>query len=187
MLLETLRTEWTRLSATNYTAASFTDYKSTALTAATKPDTVFGTALTNLIILGGDSGALTTNGLLFKFWGVGSNNNTFKIRLWGVDFWTNPDAQNRRSVELALICELLCTFGNSLTGVANCMITASDTEVDTIALTYGNANINNSIVSPANDVRGANVLVDVAGFGMVLVDGDLNSSATSWNAAYKRL
>lgn len=177
MILDTLRSGWTKLSDTNLTGSfSSTFAKSTT----TKPTGA------RYIDLNSD-GAKTCNALLFKFWMTNAQDLTLKVRLWGVSEWVNPTANDPKivSYEFALLAELLVTSGN-IQGTANCMIGASDFEADTIALTYGNDDVGVSIVSPGNDVRGACVLVDTLGFGLIAVEGDLNSSSVSWNAGYKR-
>ncbi len=173
MQLETLRAGWIKGKATNFTGASFTDLKSTKA----KPS---GDGVFDLNSLG----ATTCNALLFRFWGTDTNNETFKVRIWGVAEWKDP-ASDVISYEWTLLAELLCTLGN-IQGTAGCMIGSSDFEVDTITLTYGNDDVAISIVSPANDVRGAYALVDTLGHGIVVVDGDRNSSAASWNFGMKR-
>jgi len=174
MQMETLRAGWTKLSPTNLTGSFAATFSAPTLT---KPSGA------RYIDLNSDGGT-TCNALLFKFFGTDAANEGFLARIWGIAEWVNPTTR-RVSYEFALLCELSITLGNNA-GAAGCMIEAADFEADTIELTYGNDDVTVSLVSPANDLRGASALVDTLGHGMIAVEGDLNSSTASWNAAYKR-
>lgn len=174
MEVETVRAPWVKGKLTNFTGVSFAALKSTL----TKPS---GDGIIDL----NSEGGVTANALLFKFFGTDTNNENFNIRIYG---WAECKGlgTDKDSWELVLLCQLAVTLGN-LAGTANCMITATDFEADTIAVTYGDDKVSVDVVSNAADVRGAHIVVDTKGFGLVQVDGDLNNSAVSWNYGYKRI
>lgn len=175
MEIETLRSPWVKGKATNFTGASYTGIVPTTTRPAVNAN--YGVIDLNAI------GSKTSNALKFKFFGTSANNQNFNIRIWGGDeCYIDPAT----SYEFVLLCELAITLGN-LAGVTGTAMASTDFEADTIALTYGNDDVAVSIVSPANDVRGASILVDTQGSGFVIVDGDRNSSAASWNYLYKRM
>jgi len=171
--LATRRSDWAKGSATNFTTASFS---------ATFGQSTFTEPTGDKWIDLNKIGAKTCNGIIFKFFGAGSNNNTGKYRIWGASTWYNR-ATSRTSWEFLLLAEFAVIFGN-LAGIAGCMITNSDFECDTITLTYGNDDVTVSIVSPGNDVRGAHAMIDKLSVGYVGVETDLDSSATSLKYAY---
>lgn len=175
MEIETVTGPWTKLKATNFTNASFGTLKSTL----TEPsgDGVIDLAVPETKGRGGS----VDNALILKFFGTSASDQTANCRVWG---WALE--ATTLSWENVLLAQFALTLGN-LAGTASCAITASDFEVDTIALTYGNDDVVVSIVSPGNDVRGAYVMLDAIGFPKLQVEFDRNSSAASLNALYRTI
>lgn len=182
MELETLRSDWVKLSATNLTT-SFDANFAKSLVAINQGSSLQPPATGNFINMN-PQGSKVTNSLLLRFFGTDTNNETLNARIWGLSPWYDK-VNAKFSWEFALLAQLAMTLGN-IQGTAGCMITATDFEVDTYAVTYGAENVNVYVVSPANGLRGAHVVVDNIGFGLVAIEGDLNSSAVSWNCGYKR-
>lgn len=169
MILTTQSHPWRKHKATNFTDASFAARKSTL----TRPSGSY------VVYDRGNAGE-SLNTLLLRFFGTDTNNTNFNARVIGWDQETTTG-----SWEFQILAQLACTLGN-VQGTASCAITADDFEVDTIAVTYGNANVSVEAVSPANDVRGAVVRIDTYGAKVVEVLYDRNSSAASCNALWKR-
>lgn len=177
MLIETLCTDWQKLKTTNFTDTSFATVGPTAI----EPT---GDGVIDCV---GDTGAIVQNALLAKFFGTSANNQNFNVRILGWSRWLN--ANGVYTWDFIILCQLAVTLGN-LAGAANCIITATDFQADTIVVTYGSTLSgeapSENIVSPANDVPGAHVLVDTKGSRKVQFQFDRNSSAASANGAVRR-
>ena len=114
-------------------------------------------------------------------YGTGSNNNTFSLRVIGWRIVGETGDQTFTSLLWwpVTLCELACTL-SATTGVAGRIISNTERAVDTIVLTTGNANVNNSIVSPADDTI-AHCTIDLEGFQKIEYTFDTGSSATDCN------
>ncbi len=173
MMLRTQKGSFRKLRATNFATTFSTTLAKSGKTA----PIVAGVITDGFVDLGADKGNLTVNALVLLFFGTNTNNNTGKVRIWGVDI-----EESTGSYEWTLLAELGITLGN-IQGTAGCAITSSDFEADTITLTYGNARL----TSPANDVRGAQAVVDTLGHGWAYIEFDTNSSATDLNCLVKKI
>lgn len=170
MNLTTARHPWRKLKATNFTDNGFAARQSTL----TRPSG-------NYVVYDLPDGTQTSlNTLLLRPFGTATNNNTFSIRVLGWD-----KELTTGSWEFQILCELACTLGN-IQGTASCAIAAADFEADTIAVTYGNANVSVEAVSPANDVRGAVARIDTYGAQIVECLFTTGGVATSMNVLWKR-
>lgn len=169
--LMTVANSWTKLASSNF-ATTFGTLKSTL----TEP-----TGSNVIKTLNSGAGAAIQNAILLRFFGTNASDNTGKVRVWG---WSKESSTG--SWENVLLAEFAITLGN-IQGTANCAITANDFEADTITLTYGNDDVDVSINSPANNVRGAYAQVDIKGSQKVQIEFDINSSATDLNCLYKLL
>lgn len=170
--LLTASSAWQLLGSSNFTDASFATLKTTL----TKPS---GAGVLDFIS-GGVQGKPIPNSIILRPFGTANSNDTFKMRVWA---WSHELSTG--SWENQLLGEFLCTLGN-VVGVASCAINASNREADTIAKTYG-SDVDISINSPANDVRGAYVRLDLQGGELCQVQFDMNSSATGANALYRTI
>jgi len=126
------------------------------------------------------AGSAAQNGLVLKPYGAGSNNNTFSLRVIG---WRKIDEGDPATSiwDPTVLCELAVTLSSTPIGLAGKVILATDLFADTIAVTYGNANVSVEAVSPANDIA-AHAVVDLKGFQLVEVTFTTGGSATNCNA-----
>jgi hypothetical protein len=169
-LLKTVSPNWVKLKATNFTDTSFAARKSTL----TEPT---GDGVVDLSNPGQTS---VQNGVMVKFFGTDANNENFKVRIYGWHRCLTAVA-GVYSWEHILLADLACTLGN-LAGVASGSILDTDFEVDTITEVTA---CNVDLVSPASDIRGAHVMLDVKGASKIEFLFDRNSSAASANALYR--
>lgn len=164
---------------TNQTSASFVSKVATA----TEP-TGTGSSAANASVLLMNTGSIAKPPLLqICPFGVGSNNNTFSLRAIG---WrqTGPDGATDALWLPVLLAEILCTLSSSCPGVSGKIVADTEYFADTVAVTYGNANVSVEVVSPANDISCGHVMVGVKGFPKVELSFSTGGSATSCNALY---
>lgn len=115
---------------------------------------------------------------------TGGNNVTFKVRLTG--YRTIRDADQNESIFFAyIVAELACVCGN-YPGIAGTSLLGTEFLADTLTLTFGNAGVDVTIVSPANDTP-AHALVDLKGAEYLQFDTDRDSSATAVNCLFAEL
>jgi hypothetical protein len=168
---------WTRLKATGF-ATSFTTGGLTGQRGAPSGDGV--------VEIGDGKAQLVPNSLIFKFFGVGINNNAGSVRIWGWEGAVGNDGANSGGsaiwYEPTLLAELALTLGQRA-GVAGGLIGTSDLEVDTIAVTVGNDDVDLSIIS-STDVRGMYARVDLQGNRIWQLEVD-KGTATSLNCLYR--
>lgn len=124
------------------------------------------------------------NSWAMKFYGVGSNNNTFLARLVGWTYCKGVLVNNQDSFfDPTDLFEVTVTLTSSVTGPAGGVIDTTNLFADTIVLTANTANagVNINIVSPAND-RAGYLIVDFIGFDFLEPIFSTGASATSCNA-----
>lgn len=132
------------------------------------------------LVTGG--GIICQNAAKIKPYGFGSDNNTFKVRIWG---WTKcPGIQGSLQDfwDPTLLAELLCTLDAGVPGVAGTRVLNTMFFTDTISLTYGNANVSIDVNSPAATTLAGHVQLALKGSQKLECTFDINSSATSCNA-----
>lgn len=176
MLVETLSTSFQKARSVNQTSATFVS----KLPTATEPVGDAGTATGASVIELGQGGATSPNVLIICPYAIGSNNNTFSVRVIG---WRSI-GENAPTTMLwipVVLVELACTISGTAIGIAAKVILATEMFADTIALTYGNDDISVDIVSPAADII-AHALVDMKGSQKLELSFTTGSSATSCNA-----
>ena len=166
--IKTVNVPWTKLKATNFTDASFASRVSTL----TEP--AEGSGVVKIKNVGGRP---VDNAMMLRFFGAGSDNQTFAVRVLG---WAQEVSTG--SWEYAIIGDFTCTLSAS-TGTASCAITNSDREVDTIADVTACVT---EIVSPGGDIRGAHATIDIRGFSYVEFLFDM-TGATSGNLLWRTL
>lgn len=172
---------WRKLKATNFTSSSFTTKKSVIITSPPTGDGV----LDEFAPKSGQFGSPVANWLLLRFFGAGSNDQTFDCRVWGWRLTLNA-AGTPVAYDPMLLAHLTLTLGNSLSGIVGGAILDTDLEADTISLTSGTGATGDVIiVSPANDIRGAWVAIDMRGSLFPELDFDM-TGATSGNALWAK-
>ncbi len=173
MLLETLSTPWNKLLAANSTSASF---------ASRVPTLIEPTG--GGVIDASSPGIVGQNGLVLRFFGTDTNDETFNARILG---WSQTKVSGINLCwDFILLAQFQLTLGN-LAGTAGCAITATDFEADTISITYGNEDVTLAVVTPGNDVRGAYAVVDLMGALKAEILFDMNSSAVSANCLWRKV
>jgi hypothetical protein len=185
-LIGTLSQSWQRARRVNATDNGFPSRVPTR----TKPSGKGTDAAqaTSSAVFGDADSLLVQNSVMMKFYGVGSNNNTFSARLVGwahvieegdlsSDFWDPTD-----------LFEVQVTLTSTIVGPTNGLLGATQLFADTITLTgtTANANVNIMICSPAND-RAGYLTIDFVGFQMIEPIFTTGASATSCNALLRTL
>lgn len=161
----TIGTQWTPLfkaRSVNETSANFV----AKVPMATEPlDDVPGvtTATSQASINMRHGATILQNGLMILPYGVGADNTTFSMRFIG---WRRLGASNDPTryiwVGPIMLGEFNCIIDSDLVGLAGRLIVATEFFCDTITLqgTSGNANISHEILSPADGVTMAHVILD---------------------------
>lgn len=111
-------------------------------------------------------------------YGTGANNDTFDLRVIG---W--------RLISDLYVPVLLAQFAVTLSqavGVAGKSVINTERFADTLSITYGNSNVDTSVVSPTGDLI-AHAIVDVKGFNKLEFTFDLGGTTTDANCLYARL
>lgn len=124
------------------------------------------------------------NNLLFKFYGVGADTQTGKVRIYGVRrVFDNSVSPAVVSYTHVLLFDGTFTITSGATGVASGVVGASELYADTIALvgTGGVENVTFRIISPGSDMP-ATLLIDPTGCPDLFVDVIRDTVATSVNA-----
>jgi len=199
MLLETLSTAFRKVRQTNSTDASFPSrvprlaWSGEANNQPSgKGDAAAQTtfAVVDLVAKSsfpdrGPSNGTAQNKVIIVPFGVGSDTQTFKMRLigWRIAYERDSEENIRTAIWIPVtLAEFTATLGTS-PGLAGTVEGSAQLFADTIALdgTSGNDDIDISITSPADNTI-AHVVVDVKGFEKLEITFDTNSSATSCNA-----
>jgi hypothetical protein len=138
-----------------------------------------GSSATNASVIDAPTNSLAKpNRLVILPYAIGSNNNTFSVRVIG---WM-PTADSTTRIWIpVLLCELACTVSSSIPGVAAKDVLDTELFADTIAVTYGNANVSVEVVSPAADVV-AHAIVNIKSLPKVELSFTTGGSATSCNS-----
>lgn len=173
MLVESLAGQFQKLRTTNFSNSAFSTLKSTTV----RPS---GDGVIDLVGGAPHKGGTVPPYLDVVFFGTGNDDTTFDVRVYG---WAQESTTG--SWEQILLAKLTCTL-TALTGTANCAIGSADKIVDTIAMTYGNDDVDLSIVSPANNERGAHIQIDTKGCAIVQFDFDM-TGATDANLLYRKV
>lgn len=187
MLTETLSTHLMRIRRTNATDSSLP----TRTTSATEPsgigDNAAQATAKAVISLNREniSGARVQNRVKIVPVGVGSDNNTFTMAVYGWSRVVDRDKELNPELDLWIATKLAaftCTLSAAV-GVAGRVLTATDRIADTIAIigTSGNPNVSMEIVSPATD-EPAHIVVDLKGAEKLEIVFGTGGSATSANA-----
>ena len=167
--------------ATNSTATEFTAQTPTA----TEPsgDGVF--KLTDSKYGVGVNGKVPDR-LFLQPYGGNASNDIFNMRLWGYSKTHLPDFSDAYVYVPILLGEWACTLGNiSSTALGTNMLL-----VDTLVLTYGDANertLGNTVASPANDVAGARAIVFTQGVEYIKFDFDMDTGGDAANCLWRAL
>lgn len=184
MLLETLSTPFAKVRPTNQTSASFISKIPTLVT----PPAAAVTAATDQTIIetGKGGGAFIQNMGLFVPYGIGSDTNTFSMRIIGWDrIWTTSATQRIELWVPVLLAEFLCTLSSGLPGIATAPVLNTEYFCNTITTTYGNDNVSSERNNPAAAGLLCHAVVDLKGFHKIEVTFSTGSSATSCNALYR--
>lgn len=181
MATTTIMTQWGALKkarSVNQTSTSFVSKVPKAAEPVADAATATGEATIDMR----NGGSLVQNGVLILPYAIGSNNNTFSMRVIGWRrFGDNPETYIWLPVTLL---EVLCTVDSGLVGLANKTIIATEMFCDTITIvgTTGNPNVSCEIVSPADAASIAHIVVDAKGFEKIELSFSTGSVATSANA-----
>lgn len=184
MLIETLSQSFRKARSVNQTSTSFPSKVPTNIEPVGDDGTATGQSVFDLSwsAVNNIKGIVAQNGVIICPYGVGSDNNTFSMRVigWRVVGQQTPTTQIWVPVILA---EVLCTISASAPGVAGCVISATEFFADTIAVvgTSGNQGVSMDLLSTANNDISSGVF-DLKGFQKMELSFSTGSVATSANA-----
>ena len=134
----------------------------------------------SVIELGRMAGSPAQNGLIICPYGIGSDNNTFSLKVIGWRCVGENNLSTMLWIPVPLVV-LACTLSGSAIGIVGKTILATELFADTISLTKGNDDVSVDIVSPADDTI-AHAVVDLKGFQKVEISFTTGGSATDCNA-----
>lgn len=165
--------QFQKAASANLTSSTFTPSSGGKLPTTTKPS---GSKVFDLRAgsLGLHIGWSVSKYLQLIPYGVGSDTNTFSMRIWG---WSQTNDATEIWVPQLLI-EVSCAIS---TGTDFANITAGNYCVDTITVVAGDAAA--SIISPANDTPGS-LLLHLRGCELFEFDFDM-TGATSANCLWR--
>lgn len=175
-----------KMLATNGTAAS---------SFASRVPTIVEPTGAGVFDIGGGQNApgnvLGPNNLFCQFYGVGSDTNTFKVRVIGWNVIAEPTNLDRtkRMWVPAVLAEVTCTIKSAIAPATAGALLTTEYMADTIVVvgTSGNQGVGDDFVSPADGAMPGHVLIDLRGCQKVEFLFHRNSSATSCNGLFKKL
>jgi hypothetical protein len=155
------------------------------------------TNYTDGVIEMGAGGDETSSAILLMFFGVGANGTTFNCNVYGWEETVMPTTGLGLPLFVPrLLCQLTAiTLNSSIPGVASTLVPAID-PVSTSAnyfasamtLTLGNSGISAEVISPGSGTAEiASLVLSTKGAKMIELRFNMNSSATSGNAIWKRM
>lgn len=177
MLIETLSGDYRIARSTDSTDASFPSRINT-ITEPTQ-DGVYDLS-TGL--------PLVQNLALILPYGVGSDNDTFSVRVigWRKVGTARPGGQvpagNTRLWIPLVLAEYACTLSADV-GVAGAIIDNTHRFADTMTLTTGNANVSEELVSPGGDLK-AHAVLDLKGVHKLEFTFQITSGTTAMNCLF---
>jgi hypothetical protein len=175
MFIETLSEPWQVALATNSTDAT---YPVRAFSQTSAPTKANNPGLIPISV----SGAASQNLVRIIPLGVGSDDQTFMMRILHWHHDTVSNLLSKQSWYRMPIGDFTCTLG-SLAGVAGTLVPDTALVVDTITLTAGYATQNVSCEVCSNAANeAAHILLSLKGAKYIEFLFNLNSSATSCNA-----
>jgi hypothetical protein len=134
----------------------------------------------------GLGGFQASSGLRLVPFGIGSNNNTFSINVYG---WTEVVGDGLRSelwVPILLAQLNTITLDSNLTVVSGTEVNSAAYFSNSIDLSVGNSGISAEVVAPG-DPYIAHAVIDVKGHRLIQLDFATGSSATSCNALWAKM
>lgn len=189
MLIETLSMDWRKACTTDQTGTTFSSGNGNlpipqAATPTGDSGTATGGAVHNLSFGDGTNrGEYSQNFLKIIPYGVGADDTTFSMRVYGWTRFYDPVTALQIWIPINLV-ELACTI-STVPGVAGTPIDATHFFVDLITVTTGSTlggeAPSESIISPANNTIGT-VMIDLRGSQKYSIQFSTGSSATSCNA-----
>lgn len=182
--ISTPSNRWHRLLTTNDTTANFP----TVIPTATNQAATLVPAAA-VIEMGGEFGGEASSGLVFIFFGVGSNANTFKARVFGWSEHAGGNVTGTAKKPLwmpQLLASVTCTLNTSYPGIDNTAVDSTNFFVTTMTEDVGNPGISSEVISPITDI--AHLVIDAKGSQFVEVKFAIASgSTTSMNALFRRM
>lgn len=187
-MIQTRANPWRKARSVNETSNGYVSKIPTATEPVADAGTATGQA--SIDLTDPTVGGAAQNGVMFLPFGVGSDNNTFSLRVIG---WSCCQTDRRATVNPdtnlwipVVLGEFLCTLSSTPVGVAGRFIVATELFADTIAVVGSTANngVSCDVVSPANNTI-ASVFMDLRGSQKLEFQFTTGGSATSCNALFK--
>ncbi len=179
MLIETMSMDFRKARSVNQTSSSYVSKIPTN----TEPRGDAATATGSSIIeLCDKNGLLSQNAILILPYAIGSDNNTFNVRVIG---WKRTSNNSATLLWIPVnLAEFACTC-SAVVGVTGMDVLGTERFADTMTVVVGSTlageAASENLVSPANDTI-AHTMLDLKGFQKVELSFTTGSSATSCNA-----
>lgn len=174
--------EFVKARSVNQTSTSYVSKIPTN----TEPNGDAGTATGASVLDIGHKGGIASNGVMIVPYGIGSNNNTFLMR---VLHWKRIGRNPLTAIWVPItLLEATCTLSSTVLGVAGKEIIETEFFCDTIAIvgTSGGPNVSCELVSPADNTVG-HIMLDLKSAQKLELTFSTGSSATSCNALIAKL
>jgi hypothetical protein len=190
MLIETLSTNLTPALATNYSTSSYPAIVSTLTTP--EPNYASPNGVVDLSFNNNIQGNFSQNSVVVVPFGVGSNTNTFNVRVVGWKRVPSPNVSGPGSPNFDLwvpldLVEMICTIATAQPGVAGTLVPATNFFCTTIVVVTGSTLVgeapSENIVSPGNG-QIAHFLVQLKGCQKLQFFFTTGGSATSCNCLW---
>jgi hypothetical protein len=183
-----IRTQWAALRKARSVNQTSSSYVAKApMATAPLDDAASATGQASIDMVGASGN--TANGVMILPYGVGADNTTFSFRVLGWKlFGPVNDPDTLIWVGPIMLGEFDCIIDSDLVGLAGRRIVATECFCDIIALngTSGNANVSHEIVSPADGLNMAHVILDTKGCDRIELSFK-KGTATSCNALVSQL
>jgi hypothetical protein len=139
----------------------------------------------------GDGGSECASAIMLMFFGVGTNGQSFNCNIYGWSLVDPPVGANLGSelwLPHPLITLTSITLNSSIPGVLNTAVPATNYFASAMTIGLGASGVNYDIISPGSGTAEiASIVISTKGIRWAELRFNMNSSATSGNAVWKRM
>jgi len=179
--IQTICENWQRARGTNQTSSSFVAKVDTLVEPVTS-DTATGSSIIRLT----NGGMVGQNLVRILPYGVGSDTNTFSLRVYAWSQLPVLDIAGHVQWVPDLLAEFLCTLTSGQTGVAGGLVAATEYYCDTITQTYPAVAVSSIEVCSNAANEKAHIVMDMKGAQRIELTFTTGSSATSCNSLIRQ-